>query len=326
MKSNHTILISLAGIAVVLALLMLFKSSNTQKKSQNSDLTTLKVGAMPVAECALLANKSVFEKHGLRLDISITTSGTQITDSVVGKGVDFGFSNLVTPIIATSNGISLKIVGPVSLESDARPRHILFCRRDSGITKISELKGKVIAVNALKNIDHLMLLRLLEKESLKKEDVKFQVTAFPNMMSALTSRNVDAIAVVEPFVTLARMSSDDFVELGNYFSDPNGGPVAVSGFLVRADRFSADQMLGERLTTALNESAAELESNPVLFRKLVGEITKQKDEVLEKMPLPWYTTIIKLEWLESLAKSAKDSGFISKDVEVKPLLDLSKEK
>ena len=326
MKNKTTILISLSCFLIALALLVQFNSSNNKKKQGDSDLTTLKVGAMPVAECALLGNKKVFEKYGLRLQISITTSGTQITDSVVGKGVDFGFSNLVTPIIATSNGISLKIIGPVSLESDARPRHILFCRRDSGITRIADLKGKMIAVNALRNIDHLMLLRLLDKESLKKEDVKFQVTAFPNMMASLTSKSVDAIALVEPFVTLARLSGNDYVELGNYFSDSNGGSVAVSGFLIRTDRFSAERDLAERLTAALNESATELEGNPVLFREFVGEFTKQKPEVLEKMPLPWYSTLVKLEWLESLAETARGSGFITKDVDVRPLIEISKER
>jgi sulfonate transport system substrate-binding protein len=73
-------------------------------------------------------------------------------------------------------------------------------RKDSGITTVEGLKGKVLATNAEGSIGDMALRFMLRRHGLDdRKDVSIVEYALPNMKAALAERKVDLITSVLPF-------------------------------------------------------------------------------------------------------------------------------
>lgn len=73
-------------------------------------------------------------------------------------------------------------------------------RKDGGIEKIDDLKGKVLATNAAGSIGDMALRFMLRKHHLDPaRDATFVEAAFPNMNAMLEERKADLILSVLPF-------------------------------------------------------------------------------------------------------------------------------
>jgi NitT/TauT family transport system substrate-binding protein len=73
-------------------------------------------------------------------------------------------------------------------------------RKDSGIDKVEDLKGKVLATNAAGSIGDMAMRFMLKKHHLDaKKDTSSVEVAFPNMNAMLEGRKADLIISVLPF-------------------------------------------------------------------------------------------------------------------------------
>jgi NitT/TauT family transport system substrate-binding protein len=237
MDRRLALLLSVIGAIAVALVVVVCRSTNPTKGrggGGTNEAVTLHVGAMPVAECALLLDTNAFKDYGLQLEIQKARSGAQISDGVIGGGLDFGYSNFLTPLLANNERIPLRAIGVASVESDTRPRHLLLVPEQSRIRSPGDLVGAHVAVNALNNIDHVLLRRWLLSNKVDPETVKFTVVGFPDMLPQLKNGAVDAVALVEPYVTLARMTKG-FRPLANYYVTPTNMATLVSGFVARED-------------------------------------------------------------------------------------------
>ena len=86
---------------------------------------------------------------------------------------------------------------------DGAPAHYsnqFFVRKDSGINKIEDLKGKVLATNAIgSGIDIAMRAALKKHGLVDKKDYTVIETQFPTMAALLKDKKADLISAVLPF-------------------------------------------------------------------------------------------------------------------------------
>ncbi|GGN10094.1 ABC transporter substrate-binding protein [Halarchaeum nitratireducens] len=78
---------------------------------------------------------------------------------------------------------------------DAAPENYdvsVFAAPDSGITSISDLEGKTVAVNALGTGVHSVYVKGLRSAGLSRDDVEFVEMGFPTYTSALNEGKIDA--------------------------------------------------------------------------------------------------------------------------------------
>ena len=74
-------------------------------------------------------------------------------------------------------------------------------RKDSGITRVEDLKGKVLASLTVGSAVDMAIRAMLRKHHLNdKTDVTFIEVPFPNMKSVLLEKKADLIVTNEPFV------------------------------------------------------------------------------------------------------------------------------
>jgi sulfonate transport system substrate-binding protein len=75
-----------------------------------------------------------------------------------------------------------------------------FVRKDSGITKIEDLKGKIIATNAVGSISDMAFRIMVRRHHLDDaKDMSFVEASLPNMNALLLEKKVDLIPGVVPF-------------------------------------------------------------------------------------------------------------------------------
>lgn len=282
-------------------------------------LTRLEVGAVPVAEAAILLDSAIFAKHGIALSVKTYRSGAVIVDALISGGVDLGYSNLLTPLISNSRDIPLRLIGPITIEDEQRARHRLVTRRGDSIAAFRRRKVK-IAINQSSNIDHLLLLRWLDENAFDTSKVELKVIGFPQMLPALRAREVDAVAAVEPFVTIARRQPEAFDIHANYMAAKNSSePTAVSGFLVHAGWLAKHEDVAASLERALFEAMSRATEDPVGHVGRVARITLSDSTTIREMPPVWYAVDSTLSDLTRLEAVAAKYGFIGKRVDVSKL-------
>lgn len=304
-------------LAASLAFVTFFIASCKESANTNK-LEKVRVGYIPIPHCAILFDKDEFAKEGLELELSPTDGGGTLVNAIVSGGLDFGFSNLVSPMLANDKNLSLKVTGPYTFETEATPEHGLLVLRDSGIKSVADLKGKRIAVNTFNNIDHLLLKAYLDGAGMSEKDYSIREIPFPNMLTALQRKQVDAVAAVEPFVSLA---GDNIVNIGNYFLSLGKNEIDVTGYIYSPKHLAGRSGTIDRFSRAAYASARKLEQNPERFRKQILEHTKTPDTVINEINLPKYKEKANKLSLEKLMMKAKQYNFIGKPLDLEKLFD-----
>jgi NitT/TauT family transport system substrate-binding protein len=182
-----------------------------------AEQTTLNVGVVPAMDSAgffVAQSEGLFTKEGLKINYSpATSSETAITQQLAGK-LQISAGNYVSYVQAVAKQHEpLEIISEGSVMQQGA--QTLFVMPSSHITQLSQLKGKLIGVNAPQNIDYLLGVSTLKENGINPSDVKFPTATdkdfattdgaipFPEMGADLNSGELSAAIMPEPFASLA---------------------------------------------------------------------------------------------------------------------------
>src|SRR5579884_628131 len=172
-------------------------------------LLKVTMGYVPVSIFApvfVAKEKGYYAAQGLDVSLEPLAGGADmVTLTATGK-FDVGIGG-VGPAFwnAMQQGLPLKVIAPGHAEGNpvATPLMISKAACESGkITKISDLKGKKVAVNAPGATEY-WLDQALRTGGLTINDIDLQTLAFPNAVAALKSGAIAASMVGEPLATQA---------------------------------------------------------------------------------------------------------------------------
>jgi sulfonate transport system substrate-binding protein len=153
----------------------------------------------------IFENKAILRHYGKTYivePVHFTGTSTQI-QAIAANQIDIitlGFSTLAAGV--QNAGLDLRVVADSF--QDGVPGHLsspFMVLNDSGIKRIEDLKGKVLATNAIGGSLDVALLALLRKHGMEdKRDVTIIEAAFPNMNAMLLERKVDMVSLTPPFI------------------------------------------------------------------------------------------------------------------------------
>lgn len=168
---------------------------------------TIPSGFMPSDHSAAIFvgdAKGIFKKYGLNLQLTQFAAGGPIMQQIGGGTLDLGFSGVPPVIAAIDNGVPAKIVAALQGNGSG-----IIVGKNSGITKVADLKGKKIAV-PVKNssIQDIMLRQLLKENNIDYEkDVTVTTVAVGQMPQAIGTGTYDAAFTWEPYVSMTEMQN-----------------------------------------------------------------------------------------------------------------------
>jgi NitT/TauT family transport system substrate-binding protein len=210
-------------------------AAQTTATATAKPIRTLKVGYIPLTD--FLGMYAAIEQgymadEGLKLELQAMAGGAAIIPAVVGGSLDFGISNYVSVIVATGQGLKLKVFSDSAYGSRTNPPFAIIVKKGSSIRTAKDLNGKKVAVNTRNNIVHVGVMEWMDRNGGDPKTVQFVELPFPQMPPAISQGQVDAAAPTEPFVTVS--TSQDAQVLSYYLTDLRDN-CAIAGFFSTDD-------------------------------------------------------------------------------------------
>ncbi|HEU5474084.1 MAG TPA: ABC transporter substrate-binding protein [Actinophytocola sp.] len=279
------------------------------------------VGVIPILDVApiyLGKEKGFFSKRNIELKLELAQGGAAIVPAVISGQYQFGFSNMVSLLLAQSRSVPIKVVsnGNNSTGQDGNDFAALMVKGDSPIRTAADLAGKKVAANTLKNIVDTSVRQSVRKAGGDPASVQFVEMGFPQQPAALQSGQVDAVFVVEPFQQ-AVLAQGGRKIASSY--------VDVAPQLTIASYFASNQLIGQnpdlvkRFTEAMQESLAYADAHPDEARQIIGTYTQIAPDVIAKMTLPKWPADVNRDSVQKLADLALEDKLLEKPADVDAL-------
>lgn len=151
-------------------------------------------------------DKGYFSDEGLDVVVKEYSSGKLALEGMLAGETDIALGVGSVPVTSVATrGVDLEIISGLS-STDNYQR--IIARRDRGITRPEDLKGKRIATQELSDV-HFFLSIFLEKYGLSQKDVSLSFVPPDLLTGALSDGDIDAISMREPFISQAEALLSD---------------------------------------------------------------------------------------------------------------------
>lgn len=188
-------------------------------------LKTLKIGyqkaGLPVIARQQHLIEDALKPQGVAVEWVEFTAGPPLIEALNVGAINVGWTGDAPPIFGQSAGSAIVYVA--ALPSNGLGEAII-ARGDSGVTKLSDLKGKKVAVGKGTSAQNL-LVAALEKEGLAFTDIEPVYLSPADAAAAFASGQVVAWSIWDPFLAIAEVRhkpavlarSADVLNVNTYF-------------------------------------------------------------------------------------------------------------
>lgn len=272
------------------------------------------IGLIPIVDVAPLflgIERGFFAERNIELAPDFGAGGANLIPGVESGQLDFGFSNVISVMLAQTGGIDLRVVsnGNNSTGVQGEDFGSLLVPVDSEVESAADLEGATVATNTLSNIVETIVRASVRNDGGDPTTVEFVGVPFPEMEAALANGDVDAAFAVEPFQTLIRTND---VGRSVAWSWVDAAPnMTVAVYFTSAETAESNPDLVSRFTAAMQESLAFANDNPEAARAAITSYTEISPEVVAQLTLPKWPAEINRLSSETLAQLALEDGLLS---------------
>jgi NitT/TauT family transport system substrate-binding protein len=297
-------------------------SEDAEPTGGQASVTQVSLGVLPLVDLApiyLGVEQGFFGEEGIELSFTTAQGGAAIIPAVLGGELDFGFSNPTSLILAHSQGLPVKIIAPggSSTGEVGEDYGAVVVRPDSGITDAAGLAGRRVAVNTLRNIGDTSIRESVRVAGGDPDAVQFVEMPLPDMAAALDQGQVDAIWVVEPFLTNALAQGAVPVAWNWIDVSPD---LMASAYFTSEQKIQEDPDLVESFAAAVARSAEYASENPEEARDIITTYTQIPPEVVAEVTLPGWEPEVNVDSTQRLIDLALEDGLIEEEVSVEDLV------
>ena len=278
------------------------------------DWATYNPVSMVLKEQGLLEKE--FAKDGIAIRWVQTLGSNKALEFLNAGSIDFGSTAGSAALLAKINGNPIK-----SIYVYSRPEWTaLVTRKDSTITKVSDLKGNRVAVT--RGTDpHIFLVRALLDNGLTEKDITPVLLQHPDGKTALIRGDVDAWAGLDPMMAQAEV--EDGAKL--FFRKPESN---TWGILNVREEFAKDHPdLVQRVLAVYEAARKHSLGNYADVKRVVIAATKLPEAVVDKQ-LKERTELThsrigapQRESILAAGLALQQAGVIKADVDVKKTVD-----
>lgn len=279
-------------------------------EANDEGVTTAKIGVLPIVEVApvyLGIEKGYYKDEGIDLQPQLAQGGAAVVPSVQAGEYQFGFSNVVSLMIAKSKGVEITMLTPSSRTTGQVGNDLsaVVVTGDSAIRTPKDLEGKRISVNTLQNIGHVTINASMEANGADGSNIDFREMPLPDMQAQLEGGRIDAAWVVEPFLS-AILSSGGRAVLWNFAdTDPN---------LIIAAYFTSDKLRSENpdlvdaFVRATTKSMGYAREHPDEVAQILTTYTEIPEERARGLVLPKFDPELDRDVLQNTADLVQKYG------------------
>lgn len=270
-------------IVVMTALLILLLTAAGCSKKEDAavsaagDKTLLRIGMMSSSDVipyVLINENKLSDKYNFELDLQVFTSAKDRDAAFQAGELDGVLTDYIGVCMYQNAGFDVKITGITDGD------YILVAGKNSGITDISQIKGKSIAISEKTLIEYVLDNISAENGLADTEVVKEIVPRIPDRLELLRNEQIDLGLLPEPFATLAL--ADGAVRLGT--ANEYGLYPAVSAFSKTA--LDEKNEAVRNLYKAYNEAVDYMNNTDIReYEKTVIEAVGYPEEMLGEITI-----------------------------------------
>ncbi|WP_320202652.1 aliphatic sulfonate ABC transporter substrate-binding protein [Agrobacterium rosae] len=252
-----------------------------------------------------------FEKDGIKITWVQSAGSNKALEFLNASSLDFGSTAGAAALIGRINGNPIKSVYVYS-----KPEWTaLVTRKDTGITKVEELKGKSIAVT--RGTDpHIFLVRALADAGLTEKDVTLVLLQHADGRLALKRGDVDAWAGLDPIMASAE------IEDGDVLFHRNAANNTWGVLNVREEFAKENPEIVKRVLAAYERAREEARKDPTKLKAALVAATKLPDAVIARQLERTDLSQSKIgdeqrDTIEAAGLALQKAGVVKADVDVK---------
>src|SRR5215469_13728804 len=220
-----------------------------------------------------LMRSGLLEKHGIKVEEFAVPSGNLTMQQMVARQVDVGTYAGQSFTIGNAKG---GLVAIALIEYVGKTGRVT-ARKDLGITRIEDLKGKKIANQTGSSIANVFVDVIGPQHGLNKGDYQEVRMDVNNMVAALAAKTVDAMVNVEPYNVIAYLKA--WLDVGKDFKQsPQKVADVIYGFYTEK---------GYKMSKETFEKAmARVEVDPGFPSDLAPYMQEQAEILLKARQIP----------------------------------------
>lgn len=272
---------------------------------------TVRVGYVPVliyAPLYVAIERGYFAAEGITIESTPIQGGSDAVVQLAAGNFDAALGGAGAGLFnAAARGVKFSIVAPMHSEKPpVSSPLVISAKRTAEITKVADLKGKKVAINATGAATEYWLSEALIKGGLTIDDVEVVTVPFKDVPASLDSNAIDAAILGEPLATinidkgLVSILSNDFID----------GFDAT--YLYMSESMLADQATAQGFMRAYLKACADMQGDYMTpeIAAIVEKYTKVPAAVVEKAAAPQYNAegtipVQDLEALQNYFRSRK---------------------
>lgn len=258
--------------------------------------------------------KGYFREEGLELEMQPEISSPRNLQLLHLGEVELAGVGAIPAILGLSRGIRVVAVVENGAYGRDRPQQAVAVRRDSGLARLSDLRGKTLAITGLgSHGDVTLKMEILPAAGLTVDDVRLVEIPVAQMEAALESGTVDAALVNEPWATRAESSEE--LAILSWLEDTIPDTGHIISLLLMQEAFARENPeIVERVRRAYRKGALDVKADPEGALELSSSFLKLSPELLSRTrPHEWPRDgQIRVPILESLAESMQALGIIER--------------
>lgn len=284
--------------------------------------TEVTVGSLPLADYAALYwadEEGFFEEEGLDVTIEPVQGGPAGVQQVVSGELDFTNSTPFGTAMAVDSGLPIRSVVLTSALADNGIG--VFVPKSSPIKEMADLDGKSIGINTTKNMGDITFNSLAESEGVDVSPDWVEVP-FPEMISGVKAKSIDAGYMPEPFMSAARDAG--LRQVVDNTEGPNEG-LAGSTYVSSQKFLDANPDTAAAFARAMYAAGEDLEKSEDELRDWLPSIAQLDEDVAQELPLPTYYSQMDDEAYAKAVDMLKDQELVKDDLDVEDTVWAPKE-
>lgn len=256
--------------------------------------------------------QKIFKDQGISLNVTEIV-GSDSVEGVVSKKYDLAYSSYVPPILALSEGASLKVISGLSNLGPAGSNGSTLVRKDSGITKWAELAGKSVATQSDKSISSLAVQAAILKDG-GESAAPAKIVPTPNgkVAAVLAASEVDAGDLVQPYASAALGNYSDLTDIGDAKEYVLGENTPLTAFFTSTETAKAKEAAFTAFRTALDKAVEFGNANPEAVKKGSAGQAGLSEKVALGLPTSVFASSATAEELEPVVSLLVKMKWITK--------------
>ena len=261
---------------------------NSKGLENGGKMTVAILGVVDGAGAQIAQQKGLFKAEGLDVSLKVVAKSTDALPALMKGDVGvIGGANLSTFIAANDQGqMHLKVMAEAATLTPNMMS--VLVKPNSPIKEPKDLEGKKVAVVIPNNIQVLTMNAILRAKNVDPSKVKYTPVPFAQMGPALEKGDVDAVHVLEPFLSdiQKKQGARSVLDGG---SDPVKG-VPVSGYVSTKEWTDKHPKEAAAFQRAIFKAQALAASDRKQVESVLPAYAKIAPDVAKVITLPGYPT------------------------------------